>query len=113
MAAAQYIIQHEFSPPIIYTDSLTALTWFRNKKTASKKRTVDLQRAEIFLKIMASEVNKITVIHWDTLQWGEMIMRVIRIAGVEKLLIYKSGQSILADDRIELHSSPQKYSLPD
>ena len=36
--AAKYIIEHHFSPAIIYTDSLTALTWFNEKRTASRKR---------------------------------------------------------------------------
>lgn len=72
VAAAQYIIEYDFHPRVIYTDSLTALTWFTNKKTASKKRMPDLQRAEIFLKIMAAEVDNITVIHWNTPLWGEI-----------------------------------------
>lgn len=72
VAAAKYIIENDFRPRVIYTDSLTALTWFTNKKTASRKRMPDLQRAEIFLKIMAAEVDNITVIHWNTPLWGEI-----------------------------------------
>ena len=72
VAAAKYIIENNFRPRVIYTDSLTALTWFTNKKTASRKRMPDLQRAEIFLKIMAAEVDNITVIHWNTPLWGEI-----------------------------------------
>ena len=72
VAAAQYIIENDFHPRVIYTDSLTALTWFTNKKTASKKRMPDLQRAEVFLKIMAAEADNITVIHWNTPLWGEI-----------------------------------------
>ena len=48
--AAKYIIEHRFSPAIIYTDSLTALTWFNEKRTASRKRNAALKKAEIFLK---------------------------------------------------------------
>ena len=46
--AAKYIIEHRFSPAIIYTDSLTALTWFNEKRTASRKRNAALKKAEIF-----------------------------------------------------------------
>ncbi len=60
--AARYIIEHRFSPAIIYTDSLTALTWFNEKRTASRKRNAALKKAEIFLKAMASEIDKIEVL---------------------------------------------------
>ena len=35
--AAKYIIENDYSPRIIYTDSITAIAWFQNKKTASRK----------------------------------------------------------------------------
>lgn len=69
--AAKYIIEHRFSPAIIYTDSLTALTWFNEKRTASRKRNAALKKAEIFLKAMASEIDKIEVLHWNNSLWGE------------------------------------------
>lgn len=69
--AAKYIIENDFSPRVIYTDSITALTWFRNKKTASKKKCKDLQKAEIFLKALAWDVDSIEVRHWDNRAWGE------------------------------------------
>ncbi len=37
VAAAKYIIEHNYTPRIIYTDSLTAIVWFTQKRTASKK----------------------------------------------------------------------------
>lgn len=70
--AAKYIIENDFSPRVIYTDSITALTWFRNKKTASKKKCKDLQKAEIFLKALAWDVDSIEVRHWDNKAWGEI-----------------------------------------
>lgn len=42
-----------------------------------------------------------------------MLVRALKIAGVEQMPIYKSVQSILEDDRVEIHSNPQKYGLPD
>lgn len=69
--AAKYIIETNYSPRVIYTDSITALTWFRNKRTASKKKCKDLQKAEIFLKALAWDVDTIEVRHWDNRAWGE------------------------------------------
>lgn len=43
--AAKYISNHRFSPAIIYTDSLTALTWFNEKRTASRKRNAATQKS--------------------------------------------------------------------
>jgi len=70
--AAKYIIENNFYPKVIYTDSITALTWFKNKSTASKKINADLKKAEVFLKVMAVEVDKIKVIHWKNDLWGEI-----------------------------------------
>ena len=68
--AAKYIIENDYSPRIIYTDSITAITWFQNKKTASKKKCKELTE-EIFLKILAWDVDTIEVRHWNNKEWGE------------------------------------------
>lgn len=70
--AAKYIMEHNFMPRIIYTDSQTALTWFTEKKTASRKKNSAVKKAEIFLRVMASEIARIQVIHWNTVNWGEI-----------------------------------------
>lgn len=69
--AAKYIIENDFQPRIIYTDSQTAITWFNNKKTASKKKCRDLQKAEIFLKMLSYDIETIEVRHWDNREWYE------------------------------------------
>ena len=69
--AAKYIIENDYSPRIIYTDSITAIAWFQNKKTASKKKCKELQKAEIFLKTLAGDVDTIEVRHWNNKEWGE------------------------------------------
>ena len=71
VAAAKYIIEHNYTPRIIYTDSITAITWFRNKKTASKKKSPALYKAEVFLRFFSVEVDTITVQYWDNRGWGE------------------------------------------
>lgn len=70
--AARYIIETDFQPRVIYTDSMTALTWFEEKATGSNKRNKELQKAEIFLKVFARETDSISVRHWDKKKlWGE------------------------------------------
>lgn len=69
--AVKYIIENDFQPRVIYTDSMTALTWFNNKSTASNKRNRELQKAEIFLKALSADVDSIEVRHWNNKEWGE------------------------------------------
>lgn len=69
--AAKYIIEYDYTPRIIYTDSVTAITWFRNKRTASKKRCKDLKKAEVFLKAFAWDIDTIEIHHWSNKEWGE------------------------------------------
>lgn len=69
--AVKYIIENDHVPRVIYTDSQTAITWFYNKQTASKKKNKALKKAEIFLKALAYDVDTIQVLHWDNKLWGE------------------------------------------
>ena len=69
--AVKYIIENDFQPRIIYTDSMTAISWFNNKRTASNKKNKELQKAEIFLRVFAADVDTIEVIHWNNRAWGE------------------------------------------
>lgn len=69
--AVKYIIENNYTPSIIYTDSITAISWFYNKKTSSKKRNLELKKAEVFLETISFKVDKITVLHWDNKGWGE------------------------------------------
>lgn len=69
--AVKYIIENDFQPRIIYTDSMTAISWFNNKRTASNKKNKDLQKAEIFLRVFAADVDTIEVVHWNNRVWGE------------------------------------------
>jgi ribonuclease HI len=71
VAAVRYIIEHDYSPGIVYTDSMTAISWFRCKRTASKKKTAALLRAEVFLQVMSRLVDTIRIEHWDNDGWGE------------------------------------------
>lgn len=72
VAAIKYILEHDYKPRVIYTDSQTAIAWIKYKKTNSKKKNVDLLRAGIFLRAFASEISDIKIIHWNTKEWGEI-----------------------------------------
>lgn len=69
--AVKYIIENNFQPRVIFTDSMTAIAWFKAKKTSSTKPNKDLQRAEMFLRALSADVDTIEVIHWDNKRWGE------------------------------------------
>ncbi len=69
--AVKYIIENDFHPKIIYTDSVTAIIWCNNKSTALKKKYPGLRKAEAFLRAMSVEVDKIKVLHWNNDLWGE------------------------------------------
>lgn len=68
----KYIIETNYPDKIIYSDSITAITWIKNKKTASIKRNNDLKKAEIYLRVMSYDVDKIKIVHWNNKLWGEI-----------------------------------------
>jgi ribonuclease HI len=70
--AVKYIIENDFQPPVIFSDSATAITWFRNKRTASMKRFSPIMKAEIYLRAMAYWIDEIEVIKWDNAKYGEI-----------------------------------------
>lgn len=69
--AVKFIIENDFQPRVIYTDSMTAIAWFNAKKTSSTKPFKDLIRAEMFLRALSADVDTIEVHHWDNKRWGE------------------------------------------
>lgn len=69
--AAKYIIENDYQPRIIYTDSKTAISWFKNKSTASNKANHDVKKAELFLRVLSYDVDTIEVRYWDNKNWGE------------------------------------------
>lgn len=71
VAAARYILKHRFTPLVIYTDSTTALSWYRSGRAAIRRRSPDILRAEVFLRLMAVPLAAIELRHWNTLHWGE------------------------------------------
>lgn len=70
--AVKYIIDNDFQPKIIFSDSVTAISWFKNKKTASGKRCPKLMKAEIYIRTIAYWIDEIKVVKWDNRKWGEI-----------------------------------------
>lgn len=71
VAAARYILEHRFTLPVVYTGSTTALSWYRSGRAAIRRRSPDILRAEVFLRLMAVPLAGIQVRLWDTGLWGE------------------------------------------
>lgn len=69
--AVKYIIDHDFQPKVIFSDSTTAISWFKNKRTASGKRNPRLMKAEIYLRAAAYWIDEIEIVKWDNRLWGE------------------------------------------
>ena len=67
--AVKFIIENDFQPRVIYTDSMTAIAWFNAKKTSSTKPCKDLIRAEMFLRALSADVHTIQIYHWDNKHW--------------------------------------------
>lgn len=67
----KWVIETDYSPKVIYSDSVTAITWVREKKTASKRKNKNLAKAEIFLQVFDSCISEIEILHWNNKVWGE------------------------------------------
>lgn len=59
--AVKYILENNYSPAVIYTDSQTAISWFNTRKTHSRNRNTALKKAELFLQVMAYKVDKLSI----------------------------------------------------
>lgn len=70
--ACKYIIEHDYKPKRIFSDSQVAIGWFKNKIAQSKKRERELDKALIYLRAAYTWVDEIEVIHWDNKAWGEI-----------------------------------------
>lgn len=70
--AVKYIIDNDFEPKVIFSDSNTAISWFKNKRTASGKRNAKLMKAEIYLRAIAYWIDEIEVVKWDARKFGEI-----------------------------------------
>ncbi len=68
----KHIYETGYKPAVIFSDSMVAISWFRERKTASGKRNAELMKGECYLKIMDEKIRGLRVIHWDNRVWGEI-----------------------------------------
>ena len=126
--AVRYVMEHPESPRTIYSDSITAITWYRNKQTASSRRCPALQKAEIFLKVMEARIKdniNMAKLKSQSQKYVELKeedylllientikMEALKIAGIEKMPIYKAMEHILEHEHIDLLVKPvsRRYS---
>jgi len=67
----KFVFENDCKPKLIWSDSQVAISWFNAKSTSSNKRNKHLQKAEIFLDLMADEIEDITIKHWNKRVMGE------------------------------------------
>lgn len=62
--------------PVIYSDSVTAITWVRNCKVNTEcdkyKGVLALQDVDKCLRWLSEQKRKTTVLKWKTKEWGEI-----------------------------------------
>lgn len=68
-------------PLVVYTDSVTAISWVRDKKANTTARSTGklteelenlLTKAELYLKNNADVMKQVKVLKWETKLWGEI-----------------------------------------
>lgn len=69
--ACKWINEHDYKPRRIFTDSTTAMAWFKNKAAQSKKRDKQLDIGLIYLRGAHAWIDDIEVLHWDNKLYGE------------------------------------------
>ena len=69
--AAKYIVANNFTPRVIYTDSVTAMAWYRDRKATTCKPSKELEKAIVYPKACSKWLKGIEVVHWDNKGWGE------------------------------------------
>lgn len=67
----KYVIEHNMEPKRVFSDSTIAITWVKNKSTASRKSNDLVNKAIIYLKTCSMYVDEVEIVKWDNKQWGE------------------------------------------
>lgn len=71
MHAVRYLLDHPEMPGEIYSDSVTALSWYMSGRTASTKANRRMYKAEMFRRATRNVTGGIEVKYWNNRLWGE------------------------------------------
>lgn len=63
---------HAFPNDIIYTDSITAIAWVRNKKAKSSFSGEDINKRLASAEKWLGTLKETKITKWDTKKWGEI-----------------------------------------
>lgn len=89
--AVKWINKNNYTPRVIFSDSMVAIRWFKNKRTASDTKCLLLQKAEIYLKTCSSYIDDIKIIHWDNKEWGETPADFGNKSGAKSIIRYRAS----------------------
>lgn len=67
----KYVIENEIDPPIVYSDSTTAISWVKHKAVSSNKKNREMDKAVVYLRTCAKYVDEVEIVKWDNKAWGE------------------------------------------
>ena len=71
VAGIKYVIEHDFEPPVIFSDSNVAISWVKNRAVSSNKKNREVDKAVIYLRACSSYIDGIEIVKWDNKAWGE------------------------------------------
>lgn len=60
-----WIIENDPEDRVLWTDSATAITWYKNRQSASSVRLPEMLMADVFLQAFEHELETIEVKHWN------------------------------------------------
>lgn len=66
----QWIIENDPEERVLWTDSQTAMAWFRERKSASAVSFPEMKKGDLFLQLFESEFEDIEVKHWNKRNYG-------------------------------------------
>lgn len=66
----QWVIENDPPERVVWCDSLTAIRWYNERKSASNFEAKLMLKADMFLQVMDSELETIEVRHWSKKKIG-------------------------------------------
>jgi len=61
----KWIMNNDPADRVLWSDSQTAIAWYKARKSASGVRMPEMKKADLFLQMMECELDTIDVKHWN------------------------------------------------